>query len=106
MIDDRLPVPGASLDREIAHGEAVDAEIERFIERRGANPPRGEEEARFEDSELRHNAQREARIRFAKVQYHYAHAARLRATVEALAQSHVEAAERLQQQMKEEGRSA
>jgi hypothetical protein len=93
LIDER-PVPGASLDREIAHGEAVDAEIARFIERRAANPPSGEQEARWEDSERREDARREAQLRLEWSNYHSAQAARHKAVLASLIEHHEAEAEK------------
>ncbi len=93
---------GAALNRNLgsptAPGEAVEHEIDQFIERRHRDRIRDEgergEEAVWRESERHHEAARRAENGAAWYEYHLAAADRLRATLGSLIEHHEAEAER------------
>jgi len=100
LIDDR-PI-GTALNRNLgsatAPGEAVEAEIDQFIERRSRQKDPDEQEELWKASVRAYNARRSDEIRAAWCEHHQGQAARLRATLEALISAHEEQAERYRDQ--------
>ncbi len=93
--------PGAAIGRDIAAGEAVEAEIDAFISRRDAQRRKSEgaraaEEA-FMVSERAYFARQEAERRAAWVEYHRRQAQCHRRTLEDLIALHEERASKLQE---------
>jgi hypothetical protein len=87
---------------DIAHGEAVEAELDRLVERRhdlrvAEEGERPEHEA-WTESELRYDAIRRAEVRAARLAYHEGQAARLRRALGALVAQHEAAAEKLMEE--------
>ncbi len=83
---------------DIAHGEAVEAELDRLVERRhdlrvAEEGERPEHEA-WTESERRYHAIRRAEVRAAWVDYHEGQAARLRHTLGELVARHEAEAEK------------
>jgi hypothetical protein len=83
---------------DIAHGEAVEAELDRLVERRhdlrvAEEGERPEHEV-WTESERRYDAIRRAEIRAAWVDYHEGQAARHRGVLEALVAHHEAEAEK------------
>ena len=102
MIDD-IPI-GAALSRNLgsatAPGEAVERELDAFIEKRAAlNDPEANEEL-WQQSVRRYNARKQEEMRAAWSEHHQAQAARLRTVLEALIARHEEQAEKYRDQPK------
>ena len=104
MIDDK-PI-GATLNRNLrsptAPGEAVEAELNRLIERRSqkGDVDRDEQEEIWRESVRRYNARRREEMRAAWCEHHQGQAARLRVALEGLIATHEEQAERYRNQPK------
>ena len=100
MIDDR-PI-GTALNRNrgsaTAPGEAVEAEIDQFIERRSRQKDPDEREELWKESVRAYNGRRREELRAARVEYHRGQAARLRTVLEALIADHEAQAERYRDQ--------
>jgi hypothetical protein len=100
LLDDR-PI-GTALNRNLgsatAPGEAVEAEIDQFIERRSRQKDPDEQEEIWKASVRRYNSRRHEELRAAWCSYHEGQAARLRAGLEALIARHEEQAERYRDQ--------
>ncbi len=74
---------------DIAHGEAVEKELEAFIEKRSRKEPKLDaQEELWKASVRRYNHAREAERRVAWSDYHRVHAERLRRTLEPLIAFH------------------
>jgi hypothetical protein len=90
---------GKALNRALAGGEQVDAEIDAFISRRARKRRREEgerqEEMAWVESTCKHNAARDAELRAEWSEYHRTQAERHRAVLEALASHHERRAEEL-----------
>ena len=81
---------------EVAHGEMVEKELTRMIEKRSrADPDLDEREELWKESVRRYNAAREAERRALWADYHRVHAERLRRTVEPLIAHHEARAQQL-----------
>ena len=81
---------------DVAHVEAVEKELDAFIERRSRNEPDPDElEASYAESVRTYNAAREAERRALWADYHRVHAERLRRTVEPLIAHHERQANKL-----------
>jgi hypothetical protein len=81
---------------DIAHGETVEAELVRMIEKRARREPNLDaREELWKASVRRYNACREAERRALWADYHRSHAARLRRTVEPLIEHHETQAKKL-----------
>ncbi len=91
--------PGRSLNRDIAQGERVEGELDAFIEgryiKRVKNEGENREEEEWQAIERRHNGARREEMRAAWCEYHQGQAARHRAVLRALIETHEAAAERL-----------
>jgi hypothetical protein len=102
LIDD-IPI-GAGLNRNLgnptAPGEAVEAQLNRLIERRSRQKDPEEESALWQASVRRYHARREEELRAAWCEHHQGQAARLRTTLEALIADHEQQAERYRDQPK------
>jgi hypothetical protein len=87
---------------DIARSEAVEADLDRLIERRSrkGEVDRDEQEELWKASVARHNARRDEEMRAAWCEHHQGQAARLRTTLEALIAAHEEQAERYRDQPK------
>ena len=102
LIDDK-PI-GVALSRNLgsptAPGEAVEAELNRLIERRSqkGDVDRDEQEEIWRESVRRYNARRREEMRAAWREHHQGQASRLRTTLEALIAGHEEQAERYRDQ--------
>jgi hypothetical protein len=84
---------------DIARSEAVEAELNRLIERRSSREPDpDEQEEIWKASVRRYNARRREEMRAAWCEHHQGQAARLRTTLEALIANHEEQAERYRNQ--------
>jgi hypothetical protein len=84
---------------DIARSEAVEAELNRLIERRSSREPDpDEQEEIWKASVRRYNARRREEMRAAWCEHHQGQAARLRMTLEALIANHEEQAERYRNQ--------
>ena len=90
MIDAR-PI-GTALNRNLgsatAPGEAVEAEIDQFIERRSRQKDPDEESELWKESVRAYNGRRREELRAAWCEYHQGQAARHRAVLEALIARH------------------
>jgi len=90
---------GKALSHDLAPGETVEQDLDRFIERRAlALTPESKadrEEELWVESTRRHNRAREAELKAAWCEYHQEQAERHRATLEALAAHHEQRAEQL-----------
>jgi hypothetical protein len=85
---------------DIARSEAVEADLDRLIERRarkGEEDP-DEEEELWRASVARHNARRREEMRAAWCEHHQGQAARLRTALEELIANHEQQAERYRDQ--------
>jgi hypothetical protein len=95
---------GAALNRNLgsatAPGEAVEADLDRLIERRSHQKDPDEESALWQESVRRYNARRQEEMRAAWCEHHQGQAARLRSTLEVLISRHQEQAERYSDQPK------
>ncbi len=81
---------------DIAHGEMVEKELTRMIEKRASREPDLDEREELWKESVRHyNATREAENRAAWATYHAAQATRLRRTMERLAAVHENRARQL-----------
>jgi hypothetical protein len=79
---------------DVAHGEMVEAELNRLIEKRAAlEDPEAKEELWVRSVE-RYTARKQEEMRAAWCEHHQGQAARLRATLEALIARHEDEAER------------
>jgi ABC-type phosphonate transport system ATPase subunit len=86
---------GTGLSRDISNGEAVEADLNRLIERRSRQRDADEENELWQESV---RAYEEQRRRVARLEWHLHHteqAERLRRTLEALASHHEEQAAKL-----------
>jgi hypothetical protein len=83
---------------DVAHGEAVEAELTRLIEKRAALEDPGAKEALWQQSVRRYDARKQEEMRAAWCEYHQGQAARHRAVLEELIASHKEQAERYRDQ--------
>ena len=96
MIDD-IAI-GAALNRNLrsptAPGEAVEAELDRLIQRRSQQKDPDEESELWQESVRRYKASRREEMRAAWCEHHQEQAARLRTVLEGLASRHEEQAER------------
>ena len=103
MIEERPAAPGAGLSRNFgspsAPGEAVERDLERFIEKRDSQRRQTEgeydQEAVWRESTRRYNAARAEQMREAWSQYHREQAERHRGILEALVAHHEQRAEEL-----------
>ena len=97
MIDDK-PI-GVGLNRNLgsptAPGEAVEAELDRLIERRSRQKDPDEESELWQESVKRYEEKRRQMARAEWHLHHTAQAERLRRTLEALASHHEEQAAKL-----------
>jgi hypothetical protein len=102
LIDD-IPI-GAGLNRNLgnptAPGEAVEAELDRLIERRSRQKDPEEESALWQASVRQYNARRKAELKAAWCEHHEGQAARLRTVLEELIADHEQQAERYRDQPK------
>ena len=102
MIDD-IPI-GAPLNRNLgsptAPGEAVEAELNRLIERRSRQKDPEEENALWQASVRQYNARREAELKAEWCEHHEGQAARLRVVLEELIADYEQQAERYRDQPK------
>ncbi len=74
---------------DVAHGEMVEKELDRMIEKRASKEPDLDEtEELWKESVRRYNASREAERRALWADYHRVHAERLRRTVGPLIEHH------------------
>jgi hypothetical protein len=74
---------------DVARSEAVEADLERFIERQSARKVDPDErEELWKASVERYNARRDEEMRAARVEYHRGQASRLAATLDALVSYH------------------
>ncbi len=81
---------------DIAHGETVEAELVRMIEKRSRKEPdRDEREEAWKESVRTYNASREAERRVAWSDYHRGQAARLRRVMTNLVEHHENRARQL-----------
>ncbi len=100
MIDNQ-PI-GAALSRNLgsptAPGEAVESELDRFIERRFRQKDPDEESELWKESVRAYAARRHEEMRAAWCEHHQGQAARLRAVLEVLIARHEEQAERYRDQ--------
>jgi hypothetical protein len=81
---------------DVERGEAIEKELEAFIEKRSRKAPNLDaREALWKESVRRYNAAREAERRALWADYHRSHAARLRRTVEPLIEHHETQAKKL-----------
>jgi len=100
LIDDR-PI-GTALNRNLgsatAPGEAVESELDQFIERRSRQKDPDEREELWKESVRAYNGRRREELRAAWCEYHQGQAERHRAVLEALIARHEEQAERYRDQ--------
>jgi hypothetical protein len=93
---------GAGLNRNlgnpVAPGEAVEADLNRLIERRSRQRDADEQEELWRESVRRYNDRREAELRAAWCEHHEGQAARLRVVLEELIADHEQRAERYRDQ--------
>jgi hypothetical protein len=83
---------------DVAHGEMVEAELNRLIERRSSREiDPDEREALWQESLRRYNARRREEMRAAWASYHAGQAARHRRTLEGLIAHHEKQAARLRE---------
>ncbi len=84
---------------DVARGEAVEKELEAFIEKRSRKEPKIDaQEELWKASVRRYNHAREAERRVAWSDYHQGQAARLERTAARLAASHRDAARKLMEE--------
>jgi hypothetical protein len=89
---------------DIARGELVEAELDRFIATRSCKDPDADErEELWKESVRRYNARRREEMRAAWCEYHQGQAARHRAVLEVLIARHEEQAAKL---MEDESKGA
>ena len=93
MLEDR-PI-GAALSRDIGRGEAVEAELDRLVERRSRQKDPDEEHELWRESVGVYTARRREELRAAWCEYHRGRAASIRRNLEALAECHEAAASKL-----------
>jgi type II secretory ATPase GspE/PulE/Tfp pilus assembly ATPase PilB-like protein len=102
LIDD-VPI-GAGLNRNLgnptAPGEAIEAELNRLIERRSRQKDAEEESALWQVSVRQYNARRREEMRAAWCEHHQGQAVRLRAVLKELIANHEKQAERYGDQLK------
>jgi hypothetical protein len=77
---------------DVAHGEMVEAELNRLIEKRAALEDPEAKDALWQRSVERYNARKEEEMRAAWFEYHQGQAAHLRTTLKALIAHHEERA--------------
>ena len=86
---------GAGLSRDISNGEAVEADLNRLIERRSRQRDADEQEELWRESVRRYNDRKQEQLRNEWCEYHQGQAARLRAVFEPLIAHHEEQAAKL-----------
>jgi hypothetical protein len=86
---------GAGLSRDISNGEAVEADLNRLIERRSRQRDADEQEELWRESVRRYNDRKQEQLRNEWCEYHQGQAARLRAVFEPLIAHHEERAAKL-----------
>jgi hypothetical protein len=100
LVDNR-PI-GVAMNRNLgsptAPGEAVEAELNRLIERRSRQKDPEEESALWQASVRQYNARREAELKAAWCEHHEGQAARLRVVLAELIADHEQQAERYRDQ--------
>jgi hypothetical protein len=91
---DTQPV-GTGLSRDISNGEAVEADLNRLIERRSRQRDADEQEELWRESVRRYNYRKQEQLRNEWCEYHQGQAARHRAVLESLIARHEEEAAKL-----------
>jgi hypothetical protein len=86
---------GTGLSRDISNGEAVEADLNRLIERRSRQRDADEQEELWRESVRRYNDRKQEQLRNEWCEYHQGQAARLRAVFEPLIAHHEERAAKL-----------
>jgi uncharacterized Fe-S cluster-containing MiaB family protein len=86
---------GAGLSRDISNGEAVEADLNRLIERRSRQRDADEQEELWRESVRRYNDRKQEQLRNEWCEYHQGQAARHRAVLESLIARHEEEAAKL-----------
>ena len=106
MLIDNQPI-GAALSRNLgsptAPGEAVEADLDRLIERRSRQKDPDEESELWKESVRRYNDRKQEQLRNEWCEYHQGQAARLRAVFEPLIAGYEQQAERYRNQPKGAG---
>ena len=86
---------GTGLSRDISNGEAVEADLNRLIERRSRQRDADEHEELWRESVRRYNDRKHEHLRNEWCEYHQGQAARHRAVLESLIARHEEEAAKL-----------
>ena len=86
---------GTGLSRDISNGEAVEADLNRLIERRSRQRDADEQEELWRESVRRYNDRKQEQLRNEWCEYHQGQAARHRAVLESLIARHEEEAAKL-----------
>ena len=86
---------GTGLSRDISNGEAVEADLNRLIERRSRQRDADEQEELWRESVRRYNDRKQEQLRNEWCEYHRGQAARHRAVLESLIARHEEEAAKL-----------
>ena len=86
---------GTGLSRDISNGEAVEADLNRMIQRRSRQRDADEQEELWRESVRRYNDRKQEQLRNEWCEYHQGQAARHRAVLESLIARHEEEAAKL-----------
>jgi uncharacterized Fe-S cluster-containing MiaB family protein len=86
---------GTGLSRDISNGEAVEADLNRLIERRSRQRDADEQEELWRESVRRYNYRKQEQLRNEWCEYHQGQARRHRAVLESLIARHEEEAAKL-----------
>ena len=86
---------GTGLSRDISNGEAVEADLNRLIQRRSRQRDADEQEELWRESVRRYNDRKQEQLRNEWCEYHQGQAARHRAVLESLIARHEEEAAKL-----------